>query len=62
MLTWRKKSGKKTAWRKNIMSDLIDTAFKVAVLSIFKELGEIMLKIGMMKMSHQIENINKRQK
>lgn len=56
------KQGTKTACEINQMLDLIDINFKVAIINMFKELKEIMIKEikeGMMTMLHQIENINK---
>ena len=47
------------------MSDLIDKGIKAAVMNMFKEIQETMLKEinkGMITMSYQIETIKKRQK
>lgn len=51
------------ACERHHMLDLIHKDFKGTILSMFKELRESMIKVVkkyIMKMSHQIENFNKK--
>lgn len=57
-----KKQETETGCENDQMSDLIDEDFKVAIIYMFKELNETMVKEvkeGVMTMPHQIETINK---
>lgn len=51
-----------TTYERTKMSDVTDKNFKPAIVNMFKELKETVLKeikVDMMTMSHQTENTNK---
>lgn len=58
-----RKQAIETACERHHMLDLTHKDFKGTILSMFKELKETMIKVVMectIKMSHQIENFNKK--
>lgn len=61
-LHWKRKKATQSVCERNQMSDLTEKGFKIAIINMFIELKENLIKEvreDIVAMSHQIEDINK---